>query len=140
MYNESIFGNLFFSSEISKKEIIDMSEKTAFPAPSEMHARAIPPTKVQHAADLYTDVSRCLAASDGRWSSERDFFGIETAEYTAVMIRPGTTKDEVDSVVDKLRTAGYYVDDSCPDWAEVKIPTVIYISWNPLVIEAGAAK
>ncbi len=115
-----------------------MSENTlTLPVPAEMHARAIKPPMNRSAVDLYTDVLRCLNASDGRWSSERDFFGIETSEYTAIMIRPGTSKEEVDSVVARLRETGYYVDDSCPEWAEVKIPTVIYVSWNPLVIEAG---
>ena len=41
-----------------------------------------------------------------RWTSERDFFGIETSEFTAVMIRPGTSKEEVDGVVARLREAG----------------------------------
>lgn len=114
-----------------------MSQNNQLPTPAEMHARAIQPPKPRAAADLYTDVTRILQNSDGRWSTEREFFGIETAEYTAVMIRPGTTKEEIDTVVAKLRETGFYVDDSCPDWAEVKIPTVLYISWNPMVIEAG---
>ena len=115
-----------------------MSEATlTLPTPDDMHARAIQPPKPRSNVDLYTDVIRCLNASDGRWTSERDFFGIETSEFTAVMIRPGTSKEEVDGVVARLREAGYYVDDSCPEWAPVKIPTVIYISWNPLVIEEG---
>lgn len=114
-----------------------MSERNPLPTPGEMHVRAIQPPKPREAADLYTDVSRILQSSDGRWSTEREFFGIETAEYTAVMIRPGTTKEEIDSVVAQLRESGYYVDASCPEWAEVKIPTVIYISWNPLVIAAA---
>lgn len=114
-----------------------MSETNKLPTPGEMHSRAIQPPKPRAAADLYTDVVRCLSASDGRWATERDFFGIETSEYTAIMIRPGTTKEEVDRVVASLRETGFYVDDSCPEWAEVKIPSVIYISWNPLVIESS---
>ena len=117
-------------SETNTRELV-------LPTPAEMHTRAIQPPKPHPAADLYTDVVRCLNASDGRWSSEREFFGIETSEYTAIMIRPGTTKEDVDRVVARLRETGFYVDDSCPEWAEVKIPTAIYVSWNPLVIEAG---
>ena len=50
-----------------------MSQNNQLPTPAEMHARAIQPPKPRAAADLYTDVTRILQNSDGRWSTEREF-------------------------------------------------------------------